>query len=310
MEGKPRKTQPEENINQDSAPSFDFYLMIVVLLLVILAVAFSVHYYLNSQKAPLPALPPKPTVKTEKTLTAEVLPEPAKPVPPAPKPEQSKIKSPEETIEAFYQWYLKAEGHPLDGGYKTQPAVDEELVSQINGLLIAGKPVTEDPFFCSAVKPDRFEVQPAKVSDQSGVAVVNLYFSQAAKPIKINLVLKANQWKMTRLTCLGENGPRGLLESFKLVTGLDYLTVQDTPVAWVTPDYKGRQVKTLTGKSLVTENADLTPERVRQFFEQNGFETDRYNPTGYKKDKKVCLVSVSSKKDGKSDIDIRCAEEY
>jgi hypothetical protein len=113
---------------------------------------------------------------------------------------------------------------------------------------------------------------------------------------------------MINVTCLSGDGETSILENLKLVTSLDYVTVKDSRFFWNVPDYKGRKAITVSGKGFSTDNAPLDPNVIKNFFIKNGFKSDTYNPSGFKKGDIVCLDSSKLQEANKLDVKIECGK--
>ena len=297
------KVQINETINDSHNKNIATFVGIIILIVLILVGGF---YALKTLKQADNKIEVPKVIETTPAPTVPVVTPPAQPEVKTPSEDtvvKPAVKDPDKVVEEFYNWYTNYSGDPIaDGAYKTQEAVSEDLITKIES---SSKDI--NPFLCSKDKSSGFKVEPASISGDGSSVTVNVTKDSTIIPVKVNLKLNGS-WKMTNITCLSGDGETSLLENLKLVTSLDYTTVEDRQFLWNVPDYKGRKAMSVAGKGISTANASLDPNVIKNFFIKNGFKSDNYNSSGFKKGDIVCLDSSKLQEANKLDVKIECGK--
>jgi len=313
----PKVSQPvprivtEETIHDEHKKSIASLVFVFVLALIIIIAGFyALRYFKSIKVRPEPEVTKETqTIQGQAVKQPEVIPPTPTVIPSIETPEQNgavaqvPVKEPDKVVEEFYNWYTNYNGNPIaDGAYKTNEALSEDLVKKIE--VYSGE---TDPFLCTKEKPSGFEVEPANTTGSNSSLAVNVKKDNQIIPVKINLKLNG-AWKMINVTCLSGNGERSVLENIKQVTGLDYVTLEDSVFYWSAPDYKGRYALKINGLRIHTTNTDLSPKTIDELLLSYGFKNDTYNINGYKKDDIVCVDSGKMNPDNKLDVDLNCGK--
>jgi hypothetical protein len=108
---------------------------------------------------------------------------------------------PEETVEAFYEWYSHYPGNPLvDGALRTHTGVTEGLVEKVYGIVDSfDDKGGYDPVLCAQDVPSSFE---AEVNDQSeDSASTSVSTSFEGHQIFVGLQRVGGVWMIADITC-------------------------------------------------------------------------------------------------------------
>ena len=114
------------------------------------------------------------------------------------------ILTPQETVEAFYKWYLEFKGHPLlSGAYKKIDYMSSgykdrliELIKQKGTDLLS-----EDPILCSGGAPYEYSVSEYDVSVSDAKATVNADYYGNIVDIELELIKEGRYWVVDSITC-------------------------------------------------------------------------------------------------------------
>lgn len=125
-------------------------------------------------------------------------------------------KSPAETVQAFYDWYLeymRGSGtfrNPLvDRAYRAAPYLDGRIIQQVDQLVEAG--LIYDPFLCAQDAPQ--ELHPLASYANSARPIVVMESSFAGHFLTADLGrANFNQWTIRNITCGAT--PAGLAKAF------------------------------------------------------------------------------------------------
>jgi hypothetical protein len=136
--------------------------------------------------------------------------------------------SPQETVEAFYSWYLGyigAEGEPrnplVERAYRAGPYLDPRFIADID-LMLEQNEIVFDPFLCAQDIPA--QVDAIASYDNGARPVVLAESSFSGHYILVDLVrANFNQWAIRNITC--GNSPAGVAKAF-YTWALDYMTSQ------------------------------------------------------------------------------------
>jgi hypothetical protein len=134
--------------------------------------------------------------------------------------------SPQDTVEAYYAWYLAyigAEGEPrnplVDRAYRAGPYLDPMFIANID-LMLEQNEIFFDPFLCAQDVPSHIEAIASY--DNGSRPVVLAESSFAGHYILLDLArANFNQWSIRNITC--GNSPAGVAKAF-YTWALDYMT--------------------------------------------------------------------------------------
>lgn len=269
-----------------------------VLLLIIL---WGGYYLIKNLKKP--KIEPKPTINEPfemNIIKPPIVKEPALKEEVKKEEPKVQVKTPDSVVEDFYNKYRNDSGNPLEGESLSplSPVLFQRLKNESGEI---------DPVLCAKGKPSNFETEPPKINGDSASVVVNENFFGDIKSVKVNLKKSGEEWEIISITCLSEEGVRGILENLKSELNLDYATVRDLNLTWNIPDYKGLKEMNYKGMGFSVKNATVNTSIIKNFFEKDQFKKNANNANSYEKDKIMCLIN-DELIEKKHNLSVTCAE--
>ncbi len=121
--------------------------------------------------------------------------------------EAALMRTPEETVENFYHWYIGYTGNPIvDQVYRTSAYLMPEAIVNIDETIASFTHGAYDPFLCAQDKPQAFVVDEAEVSgDQASVMAHGVWNPKTVAEVTNDIALELRKvgevWKIAEITC-------------------------------------------------------------------------------------------------------------
>jgi hypothetical protein len=114
---------------------------------------------------------------------------------------------PDRVTATFYEWYT---GYPASNGgnspladhaYRQSPYLTTDFVERVDGILTSFTTGGFDPFLCAQDVPERFEFDPASISDGRAKVTARGVYSGGNSSFAVGLRLENGAWKIWDVTC-------------------------------------------------------------------------------------------------------------
>ncbi len=114
---------------------------------------------------------------------------------------------PEDTVEAFYQWYTSYSGNVVvDEAYRDNEYLTPDVVQKVDDIVASFTHGGYDPFLCAQDIPQAFEVGTATVDGDEATVTAHGVWNPDTEYVNRNDILvklvKVNgAWKISDLSC-------------------------------------------------------------------------------------------------------------
>lgn len=114
---------------------------------------------------------------------------------------------PEKVVEEYYTWYIDCVNSYFNNitnkgtireicSYKKNGVLDNMLIQRLNTA------VAHDPVLCAQNTPDgKIKIDKPLIKGDTAETTVHTYYSSTDNPIKIELKLRDNSWKIKDIIC-------------------------------------------------------------------------------------------------------------
>ena len=112
------------------------------------------------------------------------------------------VMSPQEVVEAFYNWYLEYPGSPLaHQAYRQSPFLSDALIRRTDGALLdKAEPLMHDPFLLAQDVPREISVESNGTGEQTAQVILHQYYSAGlVRDLAIDLVQEGGEWKIDQI---------------------------------------------------------------------------------------------------------------